>query len=144
MSIREEIHKMKMHIQSSEKTVTLKQKLMSTLHSISKEEFLKPFMLMNLILSFGLEWAGFPALAFYMHSILKQMDIPLNEYWVAVGLAGYRSSLTVALSFVLYKVIRSQFPWKNWVSFSRPEEDQYIWQLEASCSFPQLPWLPTI
>ena len=108
---------MKKHIQSSEKTVTLKQKLMSTLHSISKEEFLKPFMLMNLILSFGLEWAGFPALAFYMHSILKQMDIPLNEYWVAVGLAGYRSSLTVALSFVLYKVIRSQFPWKNWVSF---------------------------
>lgn len=96
---------MKKHIQSSTKTVTLKQQLISSLHSISKTEFLKPFLLMNLILTFGLEWAGFPALAFYMHSILKQMDIPLDEYWVAVGLAGYRSFLTVALSFVLYKVL---------------------------------------
>ena len=61
---------------------------------------------LNLILNFGLEWAGFPALAFYMHTILKQMKIPLDEYWVAVGLAGYRSLLTLGLSFVLYKVRR--------------------------------------
>ena len=68
-------------------------------------EFLKPFLLLNLILNVGLEWAGFPVLAFYMHTILKQMKIPFNEYWVAVALAGYRSFLTVGLSFVMYKVI---------------------------------------
>ena len=27
------------------------------------------------ILNVGLEWAGFPALAFYMHSVLKQLQV---------------------------------------------------------------------
>ena len=73
---------------------------------MASAQFLKPFLFLNLILNFGLEWAGFPALAFYMHTILKQMKIPLDEYWVAVGLAGYRSLLTLGLSFVLYRVRR--------------------------------------
>ena len=80
------------------------EKCKMTLKRMCCREFLKPFLFLNLILNFGLEWAGFPALAFYMHSVLKQMEIPLDEYWVAVALAGYRSALTVALSFVLYKV----------------------------------------
>ena len=70
-------------------------------------EFLKPFLQLNLMLDFGLDWAGFPILAFYMHTILKQMEIPFNEYWVAVALAGYRSFLTVGLSFIMYKVIQT-------------------------------------
>jgi len=69
-------------------------------------QFLKPFLLLNLILNVGLEWTGFPALAFYMHTILLQMEIPFNEYWVAVALAGYRSALTVGLSFVMYRARR--------------------------------------
>ena len=77
-----------------------------TINRLASAQFLKPFLFLNLILNFGLEWAGFPALAFYMHTILKQMKIPLDEYWVAVGLAGYRSLLTLGLSFVLYKVRR--------------------------------------
>ena len=77
-----------------------------TMTRLASAQFLKPFLFLNLILNVGLEWAGFPALAFYMHTILKQMKIPLDEYWVAVGLAGYRSLLTLGLSFVLYKVRR--------------------------------------
>ena len=76
----------------------------STLKRLRSKEFLKPFLFLNLILDFGLDWAGFPAMAFYMHTVIKQMEIPLNEYWVAVGLAGYRSCLTIGLSFILYKV----------------------------------------
>ena len=76
----------------------------STLKRLRSKEFLKPFLFLNLILNFGLEWAGFPAIAFYMHTIIKRMELPLNEYWVAVGLAGYRSCLTIGLSFILYKV----------------------------------------
>ena len=29
------------------------------------------------ILNVGLEWAGFPALAFYMHSVLKQLQVEI-------------------------------------------------------------------
>ena len=83
------------------------EKCKMTLKRMCCREFLKPFLFLNLILNFGLEWAGFPALANYMHTLLKQMEIPLDEYWVAVALAGYRSALTVALSFVLYKVAPS-------------------------------------
>ena len=70
----------------------------------TSQEFLKPFLLLNLILNIGLEWAGFPVLAFYMHTILSHMKIPFNVYWVAVALAGYRSFLTVSLSFFMYRV----------------------------------------
>ena len=84
------------------------EKYLHTLKRLCSKEFLKPFLFLNLILNIGLEWAGFPALAFYMHTILRQMEVPLDEYWVAVALAGYRSALTIGLSFVLYKVTASQ------------------------------------
>ena len=73
---------------------------------------------MTQILNVGLEWAGFPALAFYMHSVLKQLQVfllvlqnvrkyknflqlPFSEYWVAVALGGYRSALVLSLSFIM-------------------------------------------
>ena len=80
------------------------EKFKVTFNRLCRKEFLKPFLFLNLIWTFGLNWAGFAAIALYMHTLLKQMEIPLDEYWVAVALAGYRSALTVALSFVLYKV----------------------------------------
>ena len=69
-------------------------------------QFLKPFLLLNLILNIGLEWAGFPVLAFYMHSVLARLQVPWDRYWVAVCLAGYRSCLTICLSFILYRLPR--------------------------------------
>ena len=86
--------------------LSIKMNFKNTMKRLCCPEFLKPFLFLNLILNFGLQWAGFPALAFYQHTILKQMNIPLDEYWVAVALAGYRSCLTVGLSFVLYKFKR--------------------------------------
>ena len=74
-------------------------------------------LLTTQILNVGLEWAGFPALAFYMHSVLKQLQVwplllqdekipkilqlPFSEYWVAVALGGYRSALVLSLSFIM-------------------------------------------
>ena len=99
---------MKENILSSGKDLdmTRREKFKKTMSRLTSAQFLKPFLFLNLILNIGLEWAGFPALAFYMHTILHQLRIPLDEYWVAVGLAGYRSCLTLGLSFVLYKVRR--------------------------------------
>ena len=109
LSLRKELQRMKENIEfNSGKNLKLTrmEKLRKTMVRLKSAQFLKPFLFLNLILNIGLEWAGFPALAFYMHTILKQMKIPLDEYWVAVGLSGYRSILTVGLSFVLYKVRR--------------------------------------
>ena len=39
-----------------------------------------------------------------MDTILRQMKIPLDEYWVAVGLAGYRSLLNVYRKYSVYRV----------------------------------------
>ena len=36
-----------------------------------------PLATMIQILNVGLEWAGFPALAFYMHSVLKQLQVEI-------------------------------------------------------------------
>ena len=99
-----EIIKTSIYELKPDEDLPFREKYKHTLKRLLSKEFLKPFLFLNLILNIGLEWAGFPALAFYMHTILKQMEIPLDEYWVAVALAGYRSALTVGLSFVLYKV----------------------------------------
>ena len=105
---RKELDKIKKNIEANKpsQNLSILDKYKNTVKRLCCREFLKPFLFLNLILDFGLDWAGFPALAFYMHTILKQMRIPLDEYWVAVALAGYRSSLTVGLSFVLYKFKR--------------------------------------
>ena len=104
--IRKELERIKKNIESLKplKKQSRVDEYKSTLKRLRSKEFLKPFLFLNLILNFGLERAGFPAMAFYMHTVIKQMEIPLNEYWVAVGLAGYRSCLTIGLSFILYKV----------------------------------------
>ena len=65
---------------------------------------MKPFLFLCLLRNIGLQWTGLPALAYYQHTIHIKMEIPLDEYWVAVALAGYRAVLTVGLSYVLYKV----------------------------------------
>ena len=101
-----EIIKTSIYELKPDEDLPIREKYKHTLKRLLSKEFLKPFLFLNLILNIGLEWAGFPALAFYMHTILKQMEIPLDEYWVAVALAGYRSALTVGLSFVLYKVTK--------------------------------------
>ena len=82
---REELGKIKKNLESSKSKddASWREKLLETLSKMCRREFWKPFLFLNLILTFGLEWAGFPALAFYMHSILKQMNTPIDEYWVA-------------------------------------------------------------
>merc|ERR1719348_1778399 len=105
---KKELDKIKKNIEANKPrhNLTVLEKYKAIVKRVCCKEFLKPFLFLNLILDFGLEWAGFPAMAFYMHTVIKQMDIPLNEYWVAVGLAGYRSCLTIGLSFILYKARR--------------------------------------
>jgi hypothetical protein len=41
-------------------------------------------------LAAGFEWAGFSALAFYMHTILRDLTVPFDEYWIAFFLQLYR------------------------------------------------------
>ena len=105
---RKELDRIKKNLEATSQTqkLSITKNFKNTVQRLCCPEFLKPFLFLNLILNFGLQWVGFPALAFYQHTILKHMNIPLDEYWVAVALAGYRSSLTVGLSFVLYKFKR--------------------------------------
>jgi len=49
-----------------------------------------PVCIDNIMTFQGLEWAGFPALAFYMHTILEETSIPVDEYWAAGFISLYR------------------------------------------------------
>lgn len=68
--------------------------------------FLKPFLLLNVMLNIGLDWGGFPALAFYMHTILENITIPFDTYTIAIFLAAYRTVVAIAFSFVVSKLPR--------------------------------------
>ena len=126
-----------------DKELPFREKYRHTLKRLLSKEFLKPFLFLNLILNIGLEWAGFPALAFYMHTILKQMEIPLDEYWVAVALAGYRSALTIGLSFVLYKVTSECDIISSCYPPPRPGGGQCTCLRAPSCVWPRPPCPPT-
>ena len=66
-----EIIKTSIYELKPDEDLPIREKYKHTLKRLLSKEFLKPFLFLNLILNIGLEWAGFPALAFYMHTILK-------------------------------------------------------------------------
>jgi len=108
---KEELEKMKDNIKKIEKqnegmgTSTLEW-LNSKFRRFRDGAFLKPFLLLNLMLNIGLDWGGFPALAFYMHTILEEVKAPVDPYWMAVVLAAFRSIICIGLSFILIKAPR--------------------------------------
>jgi len=108
--VKEEMKKMKENLRKIEKqsegeTSTI-QWLNNKFRRFRDAAFLKPFMLLNLMLNIGLDWGGFPALAFYMHTILEEVKAPVDPYWMAVILAAFRSVICVGLSFILIKAPR--------------------------------------
>jgi len=80
-------------------------KITRKLRRLTDMSFLRPFILLNLM-RIGIEWGGFPALAFYMHTILANLKIPFNPYWMAVIIAAFRSVICIILSFILIKTPR--------------------------------------
>lgn len=47
-----------------------KPSMLQRIRELRSPGFLKPFIFLNVVLDFGLEWAGFPILAFYMITII--------------------------------------------------------------------------
>eukprot|EP00088_Acartia_fossae_P070061 TRINITY_DN9288_c0_g1_i5.p1 TRINITY_DN9288_c0_g1~~TRINITY_DN9288_c0_g1_i5.p1 ORF type:complete len:483 (-),score=53.19 TRINITY_DN9288_c0_g1_i5:85-1533(-) len=111
VTVKEEIERMKDNLQRIEKQNetmgnTAMERLKNKLRRMTDSAFLKPFLLLNLMLNIGLDWGGFPALAFYMHTILEEVKAPVDPYWMAVILAAFRSVVCVGLSFILIKAPR--------------------------------------
>lgn len=109
--VREELDKMKENIRRLEKQkeaygTSKVQQLKAKIKRMVDPSFLKPFLLLNLMLNIGLEWGGFPALAFYMHTILEKVEVPFDTYWIAVVLSAFRTVVSIGLSFILVKVPR--------------------------------------
>jgi len=108
--VREELERIKENLRRIEKqneangSSTIQQ-LKNKFSRMSESSFLKPFLLILLMLN-GLEFGGFPALAFYMHSILEALDSPINPFWMAVILSAYRTIIVFAMSFLLVKIPR--------------------------------------
>ena len=64
-------------------------------HIFHDSSFLKPFAILIVIFCIGLEWGGFPAIAFYMVTLLQEADVPMDPYWGAAALGSYRSILLI-------------------------------------------------
>lgn len=104
--VRKELCGMEENLRGSSSSLPLLQKWSQLARLALTPQFLKPFLLLLLMLGVGLEWAGFPALAFYMHTLLTEIQLPFSVYWVAVCMGGYRSALVLSLSFIMYKAPR--------------------------------------
>jgi len=109
--VREELDRIKENLRRTEKheeatKTTALENIKTKMKRIVDPSFLKPFLLLNLMLNVGLEWGGFPALAFYMHTILEEVKVPFDTYWIAVMLSAFRTVVSIGLSFILVKVPR--------------------------------------
>ena len=82
LTCRKELESMKSSINNlkPDEELPFREKYRHTQKKLLSKEFIKPFLFLNLILNIGIEWTGFSALAFYMHTILKQWRSPLDEY----------------------------------------------------------------
>ncbi|XP_023347909.1 solute carrier family 2, facilitated glucose transporter member 8 [Eurytemora carolleeae] len=68
--------------------------------------FLKPFFVLNLMLTIGINWGGFAALEYYMHTIVSEVQVPFNTYWIGVIITAYGALVPVLLSLALDKLRR--------------------------------------
>ncbi|XP_023327824.1 solute carrier family 2, facilitated glucose transporter member 8 [Eurytemora carolleeae] len=68
--------------------------------------FLKPFFVPNLMLTIGINWGGFAALEYYMHTIVSEVQVLLNTYWIGVIITAYGALVPVLLSLALDKLRR--------------------------------------
>lgn len=67
--------------------------LLEIYNSFRDSTFLKPFGVLLVMFCIGLEWAGLPAIAFYMVNLLEEANIPMDPYWGAAAVSGYRTLL---------------------------------------------------
>jgi len=56
--------------------------------------------------SLGWEWGGFPALSYYLHTLVEEVHIPLDSNIVAIGLSSYRTLLCVVLTPLINRLPR--------------------------------------
>lgn len=67
---------------------------------LSDGSFLRPFTVVLVMHGIGFEWAGFPAIGFYMVGLLQEANIPFDPYWGAAILCCYRAVALVLASGV--------------------------------------------
>ena len=65
-----------------------------------KGTFLRPFLVLVILTSFGLNYTGAPTLAFYLIQILKRGRLPIDPYVAAAWLVSYRVLVTVCTSLI--------------------------------------------
>ena len=82
------------------------QRMKNKLRRVVSPGFLKPFSLLILMSCLGNEWGGFPALSYYLHSILQEVHIPMDPNLVAIILAAYRTVLVLCLFPIINKAPR--------------------------------------
>ena len=72
-----------------------------TLYRLSKQgTFLRPFLLLTVLMSIGMQYTGAPPLAFYLVPILQSTNIPISSYTAAALLASYRLVIVVMSTIV--------------------------------------------
>ena len=61
--------------------------------ALTDKAFLKPFGILLVLFAVGFEWTGLPFIGFYAVTVMAESGIPLDPYWMAAGLTGYRAVL---------------------------------------------------
>ena len=62
--------------------------------------FWKPFGFLG-ITFFALHWSGFPALGFYMVTLLEKSKVPIGPFWASAMIAAHRAIMSIFGSFLM-------------------------------------------
>ena len=67
---------------------------------LKQPTFLRPFLVVLVLMTFGMQLTGAPPLAFYLVPILQKSNIPISSYVAAASLASYRLVIVLISLFL--------------------------------------------
>jgi MFS family permease len=114
--------------------------------------FLRPFLILIVLMGFGMQFTGAPPLAFYLVPIFQKSNIPISSYLAAASLSCFRL-IIVIISTLLSSVVPRR-PLLMITLFitatgalllgTNAYLDKQPWFNELQSNYPVLKWVPLI
>ena len=93
----------------SEQHVNNTSKIQAQIKLITKGTFVRPCLVVTILMSVCWQWTGGPVLSFYTDDILNRFDVPIPSLWVAPVIGGYQLCCCVLGIFISSVVPRRKY-----------------------------------
>ena len=84
-------------------------KIQAQIQIITKGTFIRPCLVVTILMAVCWQWTGGPVLSFYTDDILNRFEVPIPPLWVASVIGGYQLCCCVLGIFISYIIPRRKY-----------------------------------